>query len=103
MKAVSGVRPWNRRKASVLFDVSPSRYPPASTAPAVAQPAAIPMGASYTPLSSGIAMPAGVAPLPGLLGPTNVVAPPLAPEWTPPPPPWVSSGPQLGVIPQRKF
>jgi len=77
--------------------------PPASTAPAVAQPAAIPMGASYTPLSSGIAMPAGVAPLPGLLGPTNVAAPPLAPEWTPPPPPWVSSGPQLGVIPQRKF
>jgi hypothetical protein len=27
----------------------------------------------------------------------------LAPEWKPPPPPWMSSGPQLGVIPQRKF
>ena len=61
------------------------------------------MGASFTPLSSGIAMPAGLAPLPGLLGPTNTGLPALVPEWKPQPPPWLSSAPQLGVIPQRKF
>jgi hypothetical protein len=60
------------------------------------QPAAISMGAAYAPLSSGIAMP-------GLLGPTNSALPAFAPEWKPPPPPWMSSAPQPGVIPQRKF
>jgi hypothetical protein len=67
------------------------------------QPAAIPVGASYVPLSSGIAMPAGVTPLPGLLGPTNMGLTTRAPEWKPELPPWLSSGPQPGVIPQRKF
>jgi hypothetical protein len=72
--------------------------------PAPEQPTAlIPVGASYTPLSSGIATPAGLTPLPGLLGPTNAALPVFAPEWKPQPPPWASSAPQLGVIPQRKF
>jgi hypothetical protein len=78
-------------------------FSPASTAPVPEPSAVIPMGASYTPLSSGIATPKGVTPLPGLLGPTNMAPLALAPEWKPPPPPWMSSGPQLGVIPQRKF
>ena len=71
--------------------------------PAPSQPAATPMGATFAPLSSGIAMPMGVAPLPGLLGPTNTALPLIAPEWKPQPPPWQSSAPQLGAIPQRKF
>jgi hypothetical protein len=80
-------------------------FSPSSVAPnsAPGPQAAIPIGASYTPLNSGIGMPAGVARLPGLLGPTNSVLPALAPEWRPPPPPWMSSEPQPGVIPQRKF
>jgi hypothetical protein len=78
-------------------------FPPASTAPVPEPSAVIPMGASYTPLSSGIAVPSGVAPLPGLLGPTNAALPAFAPEWKPQPPPWMSSAPQPGVIPQRKF
>ena len=51
-------------------------FSPSSVAPnsAPGPPAAIPIGASYAPLSSGIAMPAGVARLPGLLGPTNTAA-----------------------------
>jgi hypothetical protein len=65
--------------------------------------AVIPIGSSFTPLSSGIAMPAGPTPLPGLLGPTNAAASVFAPEWKPQQPPWMSSAPQLGVIPQRKF
>jgi hypothetical protein len=71
--------------------------------PAAGPSAVIPIGASYTPLSSGIVMPAGLTPLPGILGPTNVPLPAFAPEWKPQAPPWVSSAPQLGVIPQRKF
>jgi hypothetical protein len=78
-------------------------FPSPSAAPALGSPAAIPIGASYTPLSSGIAMPAGVTPLPGLLGPTNMGLTTRAPEWKPELPPWLSSGPQPGVIPQRKF
>jgi hypothetical protein len=41
--------------------------------------------------------------LPGLLGPTNTAPPMVAPEWKPQAPPWQSSAPQLGAIPQRKF
>ncbi|MGA2853936.1 MAG: hypothetical protein ABSE90_07395 [Verrucomicrobiota bacterium] len=80
-------------------------FSPSSTAfnPASGQQAAVPVGASFTPLSSGIAMPAGVTTLPGLLGPTNTSAPAFAPEWKLQPPPWMSSAPQPGVIPQRKF
>ena len=71
--------------------------------PAPGQSAVIPIGASFTPLSSGIAMPAGVTPLPGLLGQNNTALPMLAPEWKPQAPPWMSSAPQPGAIPQRKF
>ena len=71
--------------------------------PAPGSSVLIPVGASFTPLSSGIAMPAGVAPLPGLLGPTNMAMPMFEPEWKPQLPPWQSSAPQLGAIPQRKF
>ncbi len=74
-----------------------------STAHASGPSTVIPIGKSFTPLSSGIAMPAGPAPLPGLLGPTNAAASVFAPEWKPQPPPRMSSQPQLGVIPQRKF
>jgi hypothetical protein len=74
-----------------------------SMAPASGPSAVIPIGASFTPLSSGIAMPAGPTPLPGLLGPTNAAASLFAPAWKPQQPPWMSSAPQLGVIPQRKF
>ena len=71
--------------------------------PAPGSSALIPMGASFTPLSSGITMPAGVTPLPGILGPTNMGLPLYEPEWKPQLPPWQSSAPQLGAIPQRKF
>jgi hypothetical protein len=73
-----------------------------STAITPESPAVIPMGASFTPLSSGIAAPAGAAPLPGILGPTNAL-PAFAPEWKPQAPPWASSAPQPGAVPQRKF
>ena len=71
--------------------------------PAPGSSALIPVGASFTPLSSGITMPAGFTPLPGLLGPTNMAMPMFEPESKPQLPPWQSSAPQLGAIPQRKF
>ncbi len=86
---------------SPIFSPSPTAQ--ASVAQASEPSPVIPIGASYAPLSDGIAMPARVTPLPGLLGPTNAPVAQLVPEWKPQPPPWVSSEPQLGVIPQRKF
>jgi hypothetical protein len=82
-----------------------SIFSPPSTAanPAPGSSAEIPMGASYAPLNSGIGMPVGVTPLPGLLGQTNMGLPVFAPEWKPQAPPWSSSAPQLGAFPQRKF
>jgi hypothetical protein len=82
-----------------IFTTSSSTAP----GPAPGQFLGIPIGASFTPLNSGIAMPVGVTPLPGLLGQNNTGLPALAPEWKPQQPPWMSSAPQPGVIPQRKF
>ena len=88
---------------------APSFGTPTPVAPATApktaagQAPAISIGASFTPLSSGVTMPAGLTPLPGLLGPTNTGLPALVPEWKPQPPPWQSSTPQMDVMPQRKF
>jgi len=71
--------------------------------PAPGQLGVIPIGASFTPLRSGIPTPVGVPAMPGLLGQNNTAVPVLAPEWKPQLPPWMSATPQLGVIPQRKF
>lgn len=76
---------------------------PAAPGPVLGQPLVNPMGASFTPLSSGISLPAGVPPLPGLFGQTKISITPVAPEWKPQLPPWMSSAPQPGVIPQPKF
>jgi hypothetical protein len=64
------------------------------------QPAGSSIGKSFTPLSSGIST---ATPVPGIFGQTNMAPPLLTPEWKPQPPPWMSSAPQLGEIPQRKF
>jgi hypothetical protein len=66
------------------------------------QPAVNPVGASYTPLTSGIGTPTGLAPLPTITG-QNSIQPAITPAWTPQAPPWMSQGPQPFVIPQRKF
>lgn len=60
-----------------------------------------PAGASYTPLTSGIGKPNGLDPLPGIVTPGTTPA--LTPAWTPQPAPWLIQGPQLNVMPQRKF
>jgi hypothetical protein len=72
------------------------------TAPLVAPPVTIPIGVSYTPVNSGIGMPAGVTPVPSLFNQSNAASL-FGPAWKAQPPPWASSGPQLGVMPQRKF
>ena len=60
------------------------------------------IGALPLPTAAGIGVPVGVAPLPGLLGQTNT--PPAAPQnWKPELPPWMSTTPRPGEIPQRKF
>ncbi|MEJ0088308.1 MAG: hypothetical protein WDM80_00905 [Limisphaerales bacterium] len=59
-----------------------------------------PVGASFIPLSSGIARPMGLMPLPGV---TRTAPPVTAPVSKVQPPPWLLQGPQPFVMPQRKF
>lgn len=65
------------------------------------KPVMNPAGATVAPLTTGIGVPTAVPALP-VLGaplPVKVEASPGAPQ----PAPWLFSGPQPGVIPQRKF
>jgi hypothetical protein len=59
-----------------------------------------PAGASFTPLSSGIARPTGLTPLPGVV--TSLLPPVATPSWKPQPPPWLLQGPQPFMMPQQK-
>jgi len=70
--------------------------------PLFAQPDFLPnpAGASYTPLSSGIARPTGLTPLPDAV--TSLLPSVEAPSWKPQPAPWLLQGPQPFVTPQRK-
>lgn len=58
------------------------------------------IGATFAPLNTVLQEPAGVRPLPGLVEP---IKPVTMPEWQPQQPPWMSSTPQPGQIPQRNF
>jgi hypothetical protein len=75
---------------------------PSSANYSFGQPVVNPVGASYTPLTSGIGTPTGLTPLPTITGPSSL-QPAIAPAWAPQAPPWMSQGPQPFVIPQRKF
>lgn len=69
--------------------------------PFITQPEFVPnpAGASFTPLSSGIARPAGLTPLPGAV---TSFLPVAAPAWKPQLAPWLLQGPQPFVMPQPK-
>ena len=75
---------------------------PATPNPLFDQPTVNPIGASFTPLSSGIGKPQGLTPLPGITGQNNPQPAPV-PSWVPQPAPWLSQGPQPFEVPQRKF
>jgi hypothetical protein len=60
-----------------------------------------PIGASFTPLSSGIGKPADLPTLPGAWLSYTSSRPAAA--WAPQPPPWMSPDPQPFAAPQRKF
>ncbi len=66
------------------------------------QPLANPVGASFTPLYSGIGEPASLTPLPGITRQPSL-QPVTAPTWAPQPAPWMSQTPQAFALPQRKF
>jgi hypothetical protein len=88
------------RSSDTIFPL-PQMTPPD---PYWQQPAvfANPVGASFTPLSSGIEKPTGLTPLPGITSQNNLQPAPT-PSWAPQPAPWLSQAPQPFVIPQRKF
>jgi hypothetical protein len=66
------------------------------------QSALTPVGASFTPLSSGIGKPAEMPKLPSIWS-LSITSPPSAAAWAPQPPPWLSPTPQSYAVPQRKF
>jgi hypothetical protein len=60
------------------------------------------VGASFTPLSSGISKPPGLPKLPSVWGQSYTSSPPAA-TWMPQQAPWLSPSPQPLAAPQRKF
>jgi hypothetical protein len=66
------------------------------------QSALTPVGASFTPLNSGIGKPAELPKLPSIWS-LSLTSPPSAAAWAPQPPPWLSPTPQSFAFPQRKF
>jgi hypothetical protein len=66
------------------------------------QPLVNPIGASFTPLNSGIGQATPLVQLPGITRQANTQSP-LTPSWAPQPAPWLSPNPQPFAIPQRKF
>jgi hypothetical protein len=59
-----------------------------------------PAGNSFTPLQSSASKPEGIMPLPGITGYPKKPAPPKPAVQ---PPPWLSTQPQPGAMPQRVF
>jgi hypothetical protein len=90
-------------KESASSDSKFFPVPKLATDPNITQPAFVanPSGTSFTPLSDGISRPTGLSPLPGIVTPVTQTT--VAPSWAPQPPPWLSQGPQLFVVPTRKF
>jgi len=93
------------RSASPVPKVIPVSAPDTTKSPwdsIASQPVANPVGASFTPLSTGIGIPTGLPALPSLTAPAAVKIG-QTPIGAPQPAPWLSTAPQPGVIPQRKF
>jgi hypothetical protein len=65
------------------------------------QPSLNPMGASFTPLNSGVGKPASLPTLPSAWSLSYTSSRPAA-AWAQPPP-WMSTDPQSFAAPQRKF
>ena len=66
------------------------------------QPSLNPIGASFTPLNSGVGKPASLPTLPSYWGLSYTSSRPAA-AWAPQPPPWMSADQQPFAVPQRKF
>jgi len=79
-----------------------SSLPQTALSSGLGQSALTPIGASFTPLSSGIGKPAEMPKLPSIWS-LSLTSPPSAAAWAPQPPPWLSPTPQPFVSPQRKF
>ena len=112
--------PWRNRRTWNGSDncLSQVRHPPPATTPSLSgikislpqtalssglgQSALTPVGASFTPLNSGIGKPAEMPKLPSIWS-LSLTSPPSAAAWAPQPPPWLSPTPQPFAVPQRKF
>ncbi len=86
--------PSSNDKMFSLLEMSPDVKP--------GQPLLNPIGASFTPLNSGVGKPASLPTLPSYWGLSYTSSRPVA-VWAPQPPPWMSAEQQPFAVPQRKF
>jgi hypothetical protein len=97
------LEPRSPPPSAVRTAASDNNFPaPRKTPDSLLKSPVVLIGMPASPAVTGIGAPVGVAALPGILGQTNAVSA-TAPSWKPELPPWMSSAPRLGEIPQRKF
>ena len=87
---------------SSLSDIIKISLPQTALSSGFGQSVLTPVGASFTPLNSGIGKPAEMPKLPSIWS-LSLTSPPSAAAWAPQQPPWLSLTPQPFTIPQRKF
>jgi len=92
--AVLGTTPSANEKPFALPDLSSRAQ--------LGQPSFNPIGATVSPLNSGISRPADLPTLPSAWSMSYTSFPP-ATAWGPQVPPWTSAGSQPFAVPQRKF
>jgi hypothetical protein len=88
--------------AAPLLGNTKAPLPQTALSSGLGQSALTPVGASFTPLNSGIGRPAELPKLPSIWS-QSLTSPPAAAVWAPQPPPWLSPTPQPFAAPQRKF
>ncbi|MGA2281479.1 MAG: hypothetical protein ABSG80_14385 [Verrucomicrobiota bacterium] len=88
--------------ATPLLDGIKISLPQTALSSGLGQSALTPIGASFTPLNTGIGKPAEMPKLPSIWS-LSLTSPPSAAAWAPQPPPWLSPTPQPFAFPQRKF
>jgi hypothetical protein len=88
--------------ATPLLSGIKNSLPQTALSSGLGQSALTPVGASFTPLNTGIGKPAEMPKLPSIWS-LSLTSPPSAAAWAPQPPPWLSPTPQSFAFPQRKF
>jgi hypothetical protein len=96
------LKPGSSSAAAPALSGMKISLPQTALSSGLGQSALTPVGASFTPLNSGIGKPAEMPKLPSIWS-LSLTSPPSAAIWAPQPPPWLSPTPQPFANPQRRF